>query len=476
MTEVCLAAWAQVTGFPGEPLKAWAEALRVSGVHPTRIDSLDVVYCQSWPYDDPAGRLAQAIGASPRRLSYSGIGGTTPLLLIAQAAERIVAGEAEVCAIVAGEALATVRSLRKAEERPAWSYPDPNPKPIPFEAPFQPSEVAHGISTAYSTFAIRDIARRAALRMGVEEHRQYLGELFAPMTAVAADNPYAWFRERRTPAEVAAIAADNRMVAFPYTKRLTSFMDVDLASAVIVASPDATRAMRIPADRLVWIKGWGTGRDPEYLAEHADLARSPGMAAALRGALATAGTSIEAISHLDLYSCFPSAVSFALDTLGLARDDRLAPFTVTGGLPYAGGAGSGYTLGSVAAMADRLVGDPGATGMVTGVGMHLSKHAGLVLSSAAPARYCGGTEAPRLAPARRIVNHHCGSAIIAAYTVNHSQDGAPSHALLVCDIDDATRCYARATEPGLLQALEAEEWVGRQVSLHMQGDVNVATL
>lgn len=472
MTDVCLAGWSQVSRHPGEPLAAWTEALRATGVDPTRIDSLDVVYCQSWPYDDPTGRLADAVGASPRRMHYSGIGGTTPLVLIADAAERIAARQADVCAIVAGEALATVRALKKAGERPAWSHRDPERKPFPFEAPFHPSEVAHGLFQAYSTFAMRDLARRGALRVGVAEHRRSLGELFAPMTTVAAGNPHAWFRDERTPAELSEVTADNRLVAFPYTKRLVAIMDVDLASAVIVASPEAAAAMGFPKERRVAVLGWGAAREPDSVAEHVDLASSPGMATALDGALGHARVSIDSVGHLDLYSCFPSSVSFALDALRLDAADNRAPFTVTGGLPYAGGPGSGYALGAVAAMGDRLVQEPGATGMVTGVGMHLSKHAAVVLRSGA-APFGGGGPTAAIPPARSIAEHHSGTARVAAYTVHHGPDGTPTEALLVCDIDPGTRCYAKASDPDLLTELESDEWIGRPVDLLPEGDVNV---
>jgi acetyl-CoA C-acetyltransferase len=472
MTEICLAGFAQVSRYAGEPLAAWAEAIRATGVDPKQIDSLDVIYCQSWQYDDPAGRLAAAVGATPGRLHYTGIGGTTPLHQIAKAAERIAAGEAEVCAIVAGEALASVRAMKKEGRWPDWSFPDPAPKPMPFEAPFQPSEVAHGITSAVATFALRDIARRAARGIAPAAYRREQGELFAAMTDVAAHNPHAWFPVKRSPEELVEITADNRMVGYPYTKLMVSIMDVDLAAAVIVTTPEAAARMGISRDRLVWIAGWATGRDPEYVAEHADLARSPGMSSALNGALSVAQTSIGDLDAIDIYSCFPSAVAFALDALGLERRDRLAPFTVTGGLPYAGGAGSGYALGSVAAMADRLVATPGLTGMVTGVGMHLSKHAGVVLRSS-PTPYRGGVETPAIAPARVIAAHHEGRATIAAYTVMHVRDGRASHALVVCDIDENTRCYARATAPELLVSLELEEWVGRTVRLRVDGDINV---
>ena len=67
----------------------WEEVVRrrgradagASGDVLAAVDSLDV-YCQSWQYDDPAGRLAEALGHRPAHRLYSGIGGTTPQVLV----------------------------------------------------------------------------------------------------------------------------------------------------------------------------------------------------------------------------------------------------------------------------------------------------------------------------------------------------------------------------------------------------------
>ena len=474
-----LIGWSQISRFDGEPLAAWEAALSGTGVPPAAIDSLDVVYCQSWPYDDPAGRLAEAVGASPRRAAYSGIGGTTPLSLLAAAAERILSGRSEVCAVVAGEALATVRRLKKEGARPEWSHREPVRRPFPFEAPLHPSEVAHRIFQAYTTFAMRDVARRAHLGVGVEEYRASIGRLFAPMTEVAAANPHAWFPAVRAPAELVEATPANRVVAHPYTKLVTSFMDVDQAAAFVVASAGAAARLGVPVDRRVHVRGWAEDRDPDYVAEHEELWRSPGMRSALHGALQRAGSGVDDVARFDLYSCFPSSVSFSLDALGLAPDDSRAPFTVTGGLPYAGGPGSGYAVGSVAAMADAVLADPGSIGMVTAVGMHLSKHAAVLLSTDPSA----GPGAPRRAPApagvtagqtrRPIADVADGPATIAAYTVHHDADGSPAEALMVCDLPGGdSRCYARAADAGLLEAMEREEFVGRGVTLRPDGAVN----
>jgi acetyl-CoA C-acetyltransferase len=257
-------------------------------------------------------------------------------------------------------------------------------------------------------------------------------------------------------------------------------MDVDLAGALVLASAEAADDLGVPVDRRVYLRGWGRAADPVAVAAHPDLWRAPGMGAAARQALDAAGTGVDDVAHMDLYSCFPSSVSFALDALGLSPDDPRAPFSVTGGLPYAGGAGSGYLLSSVAALADRLVDDPGSFGLVTGVGMHMTKHVAGVWSTTpgtvAVDPSAAGVPAPGPVAERPVVAVHHGPAVVAAYTVHHGRDGEPTDAVAVCDVDGSAagdagaRCYAVARDPGLLAALEAEEWVGRRVTLVDGGD------
>jgi acetyl-CoA C-acetyltransferase len=472
----CLIGWSIASRFDGEPLGAWAEAARqaLGAIDPAHVDSIDVVYCQSWPYDDPPARLAEAIGATPRRARYSGIGGTTPQVLLAEAAEQVLAGALDVALVVGGEQLDTVRRIKKAGERPAWSHRDPEKRPFPFEAPFHPAELAHQVFQAYTTFAMWDVARRAHVGAGPEAYRRSLGELFAPMTEVAARRDDAWFPQVRTVDELVEPTAENRMVAYPYTKRLVSVMDVDLSAAVVLASHEAADRLGVPADRRVYLRGSAYRTDPVHVAEHDEPWWSPGMAAAFDDALGAAGAGVDDVAHLDLYSCFPSSVSLALDALGLASGDRRAPFTVTGGLPYFGGAGSCYLVASTAALADVLVADPGSLGMATGVGMHLTKHVAGLWSTTPPATAAGILAGPDPGPAvtRPIVDVHHGPATVAAYTVHHGRDGAATDGLVVADVPGTggARCYAVVRDPDLLAAMEATEWVGRTVDLVDGGD------
>jgi len=432
------------------------------------VQHLAVLYCQSWPYDDPAGRLGARLGIDPAQAIYSGIGGTTPHLLVTRAAAAIAAGDLDVALVVGGESLATVRQAKKSGERLTWSHRDPEKKAFPFEAPFHSAEVAHEVFQAWLTFALFDVARRSHLGAEPAAYRRSLGELLAPMTEVAATNPHAWWRSRRTAAELIEPTPANRMVGYPYTKTMVAIMDVDMAAALVVASQDAADTLGVPADRRVYLRGWGEEKDPVYVAEHDQLWASPAMRSASSVALGIAGIGIDDVAHLDLYSCFTSALNLAGDALGLCADDRRG-FTVTGGLPFAGGPGSGYMLHSTATMVDVLRQDPGSFGLVSGVGMHMTKHAFDVYSTEPPAP----AGIPRTEPhrpeavpgARTIRDTYTGPAHVATYTVVHDRAGEPEWGLAVCDLLGGERAYARVEDLEVLRAAEESEWVGTQVEM-----------
>ena len=125
------------------------------------------MFCQTWQYDDPPARLAARLGAEPPRARYSGIGGTTPQVLVQDAAARILHGESDLALVCGAEALATQRRYKRRGERYPYSYKPAERRPYPWEAPFHPSELAHEVFQAWLTFAIFDNARRAHLGRGL---------------------------------------------------------------------------------------------------------------------------------------------------------------------------------------------------------------------------------------------------------------------------------------------------------------------
>jgi acetyl-CoA C-acetyltransferase len=444
------------------------------------LESIDVVYSQSWQYDDAVARLGERLGAAPLRRRYSGIGGSVPHVLATEAAREIRAGDLDLALITGAEALATVRRLKKAGDRPQWSFKPAEKRPFPMDMDFDPSEISHSVFEAYLTFALFDNARRAHLGRGLAAHRAALGKVMAAMASVAAAQPeHAWFPIARTADEVTTATPDNRLVAYPYTKLMTSIMDVDMAAAVLLASAERADALGVPEDRRVYLRGWGYAEEPEHVAGHPELWRSPAMAAAAGAALSGAGIGVDDVAHLDLYSCFASSVCFALDALGIAESDaRTAAVTATGGLPYHGGPGSNYLTHSLAAMTERLRADPGSCGVVSGVGMHMQKHAYGVWSSS-PGSGVVADPAPYVADAAptAIAGSPAGTATVATYSVLHGRDGEPERALVICDLPDGSRCYAFLDGgTAVLAAAEDDELIGRRVTLTPKDQVNWAEL
>jgi acetyl-CoA C-acetyltransferase len=452
--------------------RAAADDTGVANVLST-LDSVQVVYCQSWQYDDPVARLCEQIGADPRQRFYSGIGGTTPQVLVDQTAEAMLRGELDTALIVGAEALATKRALKKQGERPPWSHRDPEKKPFPFEAIPHPAEIAHEVFQAWLTFPVFDVARRAHLGVPLADYAASIGSMMAPMTEVAAKNPHAWFPVVRSAEELVTPTPDNRLVGWPYTKYVVSVMDVDMAAAVVMMTHEAADRAGVPADQRVYLRGWAYGNDSWNVAERDEMWRSPAMEATSRTALAMAGVSVEDVAYFDLYSCFASSLHLACDALGISPADPRG-LTVTGGLPFAGGPASNYMLHSIATMASALREDPGSVGLVSGVGMHMTKHVYAVYSTTpgviAPAPPLELEDVPM----REIVSTYDGPATVATYTVAHQRDGSPEWGLVIAELPDGKRAYAKVTDAELLADAESRELVGQTVTLATDGQVNTA--
>jgi acetyl-CoA C-acetyltransferase len=123
-------------------------------------------------------------------------------------------------------------------------------------------------------------------------------------------------------------------------------------------------------------------------------------------------------------------------------------------------------------MARVLREDPGSLGMVSGVGMHMTKHVFGVYStepgSAAPVP-------PGPSPEQPVVPIHAtyaGPADVAAYTVVHGGEGSAEWGVAVCDVPGGGRCYAKMLDEELLKSAEEDERVGRAVTLATSDNVN----
>jgi acetyl-CoA C-acetyltransferase len=165
-------------------------------------------------------------------------------------------------------------------------------------------------------------------------------------------------------------------------------------------------------------------------------------------------------------------VQIAANELGLPADDRHRSLTVTGGLGFAGGPGNNYVSHSIATMADTLRRDPGALGLVTGLGWYVTKHAVGVWSTTPP-RHGFAYENPQneidALPQRAPASDFSGEATVETYTVVHGHDGEPERAIVALLTTDGARTWGTLSDPEALAGLELEEGCGRTARVHTDG-------
>ncbi|HEX5143987.1 MAG TPA: acetyl-CoA synthetase [Mycobacterium sp.] len=458
-----------------EPLVSWIQRSREAAVQAgveralAQIDSLQVVYCQTWPYDDPVDRLAEQLGADPRHRHYSGIGGTTPQQLVAATAHMMRRGELDLALLCSAEALATMRAAKKSGVKLPWSHRKSSP--FPWDPPHR-SELNHDVLQAWETFPLFDTARRAARAATLTDDAAEAAALMARLSATAAKNPHAWRPVALDAATVGTPTPENRYVGWPYTKHEVAVMDVDMSAALLLATRAKADALGVAEDRRLYLSASAYAEDPATVAARSDMSRSAAMAVVGRHALQGAGVRLDEIDAFDLYSCFPSSVRFACDALGLGLDDPRG-LTLTGGLPYAGGPASGYLTHVLATAFEKR---PGRV-LVTGVGMHMAKHVAAVWScepgAVAPESSDVQPEVDAAQEHRRVLTEYAGAATVCAYTVAHGRDGAPQQGLVVLDTAEG-RALARIHDADLLRDAESRELVGQAVRVSTDGERNEA--
>jgi acetyl-CoA C-acetyltransferase len=331
--------------------------------------------------DNVPRAVARRIGATPERAILEPVGGQGPQHLVNELCGRIARGEIGLALICGAEAISTVRHLTGRGETRDWAQDIGGQ----FEDrglgdPLLTADLArHGAATPIAVYALFENARRGRLGMGRDDYRLAMARRFAPMTKVAADNPHAMSREVFDPETLAAIAPDNRMLSEPYTRRLVARDQANQGAAVLMASVGLARSLGVPEDRFVYLHGGSDARERMPM-ERRDLSRSPASILAAKAALAAAGVEPSEIDLFDLYSCFPIAVTNILEGLGIPADDP-RPFSMTGGLPYFGGAGNNYSMHAIASMVRALRHQPGALGFVGANGGFLTKYSAGVYST-----------------------------------------------------------------------------------------------
>jgi len=466
----------------------------------SRIQSLRVANPLSWQYENPALLVAEGLGVEPAQLMVTGTGGDNPQRMVNATALAIGRGELDVAVVVGADCVYTQAATRRHADRPLlpWTVqPASTLRPEVFGSDRRgttEAEEERGLDLPIHVFPLFENALRAEAGRPLEEHRERIGSLWAGFSEVASANPHAWLRQARTVEEITTPGPDNRMIAYPYTKLMVANMQVDQGAALIMSSVGAARAAGIPEDRWVFPLAGADADDHWFLSHRLDFHSSPAVRLAGSAALALAGTAVEDLGPVDLYSCFPSVVQIAAAELGLPDDDPGRPLTVTGGMTFAGGPGNNYGTHAVATMVGALrarsgAGGAGVRGLVTGLGWYLTKHSvgvyGTEPAGSGSRAGSGSDLETRLLPEGTRVEEtggfawadpqaavaalpQCvpdadaeGEVTVETYSVAYSRTGSPEKAVVACRTPEGRRAWANVADPDQLAMLVTEEGCGR---------------
>lgn len=459
---------------PLEPVDLMAEALRAgeaeAGVAPGTLlagaDTVGVVNVLSRRHRDPGALVAERVGASPRRSLLTTGGGQSPQWLVNRIARDVLAGDCDLALLAGAEAWRTRQAHRGREAELGWTDQGEDVAEATEVGPefdlVSPVEVERQVLLPVQVYPLFDVALRASLGLGVDEHLDRICALWARFSEVAALNPHAWIRRALTADELRQVTPENRMISSPYRKLLVSNSSVEQGAGVVVCSAERAEALGVPRDRWVFLHSGADAADAKYVSLRGSLHRSPAIRVAGGAALDLAGTGPDGLAHVDLYSCFPSAVQVAAAELGLDLHRRL---TVTGGMSFFGGPWNDYTMHGIASMVGVLRDDPGTLGLCSANGGYLTKHSFGVYGTEPPAegfRWASPQdEVDAAEPRREVADDHDGPVTVEAATVVYDREGAREKALVSGLTAEGARTWGWCTEADALVELEEQECVGR---------------
>lgn len=420
---------------------------------------------------NPPRAVASRLGITPAKAVYSHAGGIAPQQLVNEMIAAVNAGDID-CALVCGaEAIAAQKLGKKAGATVDWNEAsqgtmDDHGVGPEFYAAWEP---AHGIGLPIYTYPLIENAIRHKRGMTRVQYRHFISELFAPFSQVAARNPYAQFPQAYSVDELQNAEGDNYLIADPLSKHFVAQDSVNQGAAVLIMSEQRALELDIPRANWVYLHAAAESID-RFVSERPDLSTSSALQAVAKSLSLQCGGSVPALECLDIYSCFPSAVIAACEALEI---DAQPALTLTGGLPFFGGAGNNYSLHAIVETLHRLRGKADTFGLVYSNGGYLSKHALGLYGTQKSERDFSVQPAdviPQSVHAQLPVAVEAnGEAHVVTFTVVYAK-GQPQFGIVIANLENGERCVAVNGDVDSMQALLGDEPIGRRIGVkHKDG-------
>ena len=436
----------------GEPAALMVAALRkaeedAGGKLLADLDSLDIINEISWPYVDPIASVSERLGHTPQRGVYHPVGGQTPILAIHEAVLRIARGETAVAAICGAESEHAVRRAARAHLELPWSGRDPNHVPKRAASLQQPVARTLEVATPAHVYPFYENAAQAAWGQSPEEGLADSAATWAGYSAVAATRASAWLKRPFSANEIATVSADNRAIAWPYSKLMVANPLVNQGAAVLVTSVGRARRAGVAPERMIHVLGGAAAGEPQDYLQRDVYTSVSAMRAVLDASRRLLPSGRDRFDRHELYSCFPCIPKMARYALGLGKTDAL---TVTGGLTFFGAPLNNYMTHAAVAMVETLRTHPGEVGLLYGQGGYTTKHHAIVVTSSdcagsqLDANYDVQVEADALRkPVPQFTADHVGTATLETFTVLFDREGQPRHGIVIARPDPGSRLMAR---------------------------------
>lgn len=447
----------QVNDRPANPqsgldsMQLMAAALRLAeadagGGWLDRLESLAVVDQISFRHLNPvAPKLAETLGIAPGHVEQTPMAsGDSPILLLNEAANRIGAGEITVAAVVGGEALRTAAQRAAQAQGTALSAQNASRAASTRRTPNYRQR--YGLTAPVDVYPLYENAGRCAYGQTLAQGQRESAQIWSRFSEVANANAGAWIHQPASIATIETATADNRPIAFPYTKLMVANSSVNQGAGFIITSLAEAQRRGVCESHLVYIGNGAAAHESDDPLARDRYDRSASMEVSIGRALELNGLTVNDIDLVELYSCFPCVPKMARRILGWPVDK---PATVFGGLTFGGGPIGNYMSHAVVSMVERLRAD-GRLGLLFANGGFATHNHTIVLGREPIA----GAQFPRAfdfqaeADAKRdpvppVVEEHVGQGTIETYTLFYERDGSVKHGVIVARTPDGCRTLAK---------------------------------
>lgn len=461
-------------------------ALSDSGVGEKLAESIDCLLATRLFYDSGLPHqygspvnlpdaIAQAAGLNPAQLIYGDVGGQSPQKYVNELAVQLHEGSIKAAVLCGSEAVGTVKRAKKAGHEMDWNQPSDRDfvdKRSDF-AVLTMYEIRHGIISMPMAYGLLENARRKRLGMDRASYAKDMAELWSALSSVASSREHAQFAKNWSAEELLQDDGGNYRLNDPYRRWMVAQDAVALGGAVIMTTAGHAADLGIAEEQMIYLHS-GADSSAPIISEQMDLSRSPAIDWAVDKALDLAEMQAGDIGPIDIYSCFPVAVSLAIEALN-QPDRPLSSYSLTGGLSFFGGPGNSYSTHAIVALVQALRKDGSKPGMISANGGVINKES-VGIYAAQPVKGAWSPDrvaAPNnLSPDKGTKPAHfaSGNGMIKSYALPYVK-GEAGAATLWLEDENGIPCIGLMAD-----APEETDLIGKAVTISSDGKRNHAVL